>query len=456
MCGIYGIINRKPESFDYATFCCLGIANDSRGGDSCGIFIDGEVEYGIDKKSYFESFFWDSKLLTETHNAQIAIGHDRKASVGGVSLDKAHPILIKNNEGKIDFVLVHNGTIHNYQELAKEFIPDIDCSKLTDSQTLALILYHKGFDVLSKYHGGTAFCAVSYADEKPRVFLFQGCSKETPSSKEPFIERPLYFSYSPDTCELVFSSILSFLYVQRDNTQFMKPNVIYEYYDGVLKEGTIIDRSNCFQKKPTEPKKKVAKAEVAKVDTKVPAVAKTAGLVNFQYIVKDYANNLYKLNGELLHGKYIINDFGRVTSPDSSRKKLASGEHAIYFFKGIPLISSELFGFFMALAKKSWCSNADEFAIFYEILIRYYSYDQIFSVNGQYVIATGYETFTPFSGKLQMLGASQALLIRDGFTNWEWVRAMPYEEVYSKFYPKINPKQLWKDLKQYMRTQVNP
>ena len=36
MCGIWGIVNTRPRKFDYTTFCTLGIANDTRGGDSCG------------------------------------------------------------------------------------------------------------------------------------------------------------------------------------------------------------------------------------------------------------------------------------------------------------------------------------------------------------------------------------------------------------------------------------
>ena len=39
MCGIAGIINKTPREFDYSTFCTLGIANDARGGDSCGVFM---------------------------------------------------------------------------------------------------------------------------------------------------------------------------------------------------------------------------------------------------------------------------------------------------------------------------------------------------------------------------------------------------------------------------------
>ena len=43
MCGLAGILRTKKAKFDYQTFCTLGIANDSRGGDSCGVFIDGET-----------------------------------------------------------------------------------------------------------------------------------------------------------------------------------------------------------------------------------------------------------------------------------------------------------------------------------------------------------------------------------------------------------------------------
>ena len=55
MCGIFGIINKVEAPFDYSTFCVLGINNDSRGGDSCGVFIDQEVEYGVDKEKLFKS-----------------------------------------------------------------------------------------------------------------------------------------------------------------------------------------------------------------------------------------------------------------------------------------------------------------------------------------------------------------------------------------------------------------
>ena len=49
MCGIFGHISlEKKKKFNFPLFATLGIHNDTRGGDSCGIFIDGKSEYGTD------------------------------------------------------------------------------------------------------------------------------------------------------------------------------------------------------------------------------------------------------------------------------------------------------------------------------------------------------------------------------------------------------------------------
>ena len=98
MCGIFGMISKKARPFNKRAFCTMGVRNDSRGGDSCGIFIDGNVEYGVDKEKLFISFFRKSALLNVTTQCKIALGHCRKASVGKVSLETAQPVVIKNEE----------------------------------------------------------------------------------------------------------------------------------------------------------------------------------------------------------------------------------------------------------------------------------------------------------------------------------------------------------------------
>ena len=139
MCGIFGMISKKPKAFNKRAFCTMGARNDSRGGDSCGVFIDGQVEYGVDKEKMFISFFRGSKVLNQVTECKVALGHCRKASIGKVSLETAQPVVLYNDSGAVDYVLIHNGTIHNYKELAKKYIPEI-VGKVRYAEDCAVIM----------------------------------------------------------------------------------------------------------------------------------------------------------------------------------------------------------------------------------------------------------------------------------------------------------------------------
>lgn len=198
MCGIFGFIGFKKQPFDKLTFLSLGCENDSRGGDGCGVFIDGKIEYSdITKVKLFRNFFENSTLINNTKFATIAIGHDRKASVGGVTQDKLHPIYMTDKNGNINFVMIHNGTLHNYRDLAKKYLKyDDDAIKsYSDSQILAKIIYQHGFGVLSEYIGSAAILIVDYRnkDNSPIVYAYRGESKLKLSDEKETEERPFYF-----------------------------------------------------------------------------------------------------------------------------------------------------------------------------------------------------------------------------------------------------------------------
>ena len=73
MCGLFGFIaNKNKKQLDYETFINLGCSNDIRGGDSVGVFIDQQVEYGIDTKKLFSSFYYSSELLKNTREVSLA------------------------------------------------------------------------------------------------------------------------------------------------------------------------------------------------------------------------------------------------------------------------------------------------------------------------------------------------------------------------------------------------
>jgi predicted glutamine amidotransferase len=208
MCGIFGMVSKRTKSFNKRAFCTMGVRNDTRGGDSCGVFIDGLVEYGVDKQKTFMSFFRNSILLETTSECKIALGHCRKASVGKVSLETAQPVVLYNEEGAIDYVLIHNGTIYNYKELAQKYIPDVDIDGLTDSQVMARIFYYKGYDCLDEYNGGAVFVIHDYRVNKSLVF--KGHSKKYTYSASEEEERPLFYCWHNG--RFCFSSIFETLY----------------------------------------------------------------------------------------------------------------------------------------------------------------------------------------------------------------------------------------------------
>lgn len=248
MCGIFGTISLKSKAFNKRAFCTMGVRNDSRGGDSCGIFIDGNVEYGIDKQKLFINFFRDSKLLEYTTTCKIALGHCRKASVGKVGLETAQPVVIYNDQNKIEFVVIHNGTIYNYEELAKKYIPEIDIKGMTDSQVMARIFYYKGYDVLDEYIGGAVFVIHDYRTDES--LIFKGASKKHSYSKDEEEERPLYYCWHNG--RFVFSSIFETLYAHyyEEDIYTLSCNVLVRV-ENKLRSVKQYDRKNCIQTKPS-------------------------------------------------------------------------------------------------------------------------------------------------------------------------------------------------------------
>lgn len=247
MCGLFGIISKEKVTVDKRVLATLGFMNDVRGGDACGLFIDGQVEYGTEGDDVkFFNFFKKSELFKSSNKASIVLGHCRKASVGGKSADKAQPIVIKE-DGEIKFVLLHNGTIKNYTELAKKYIPDENITGLSDTQVMAKIFYLAGFDCLGEYNGGAVFVIADYRGESPKVYLWRGCSKDYKYSKEPTYERPLFIVKFNN--RLAFSSIgegLECLYPDLE-VQTIQPNTLVSFENGKLHIERKFDRSECVQ-----------------------------------------------------------------------------------------------------------------------------------------------------------------------------------------------------------------
>lgn len=436
-CGIFGCINKhKRDKFNYAAFTTLGIANDTRGGDSCGIFIDGNTEYGVNTHKLFSSFYKQSPLLANTHRCHIALGHCRKASVGVIDEEHAQPVIIKEND-EVKFVVMHNGTIYNYEELAKKYIPTIDIKNMTDSQVMAHIFYNAGYDVLKEYNGAATFIIVDYRKEEPLIYFFKGASKFTDASNCASEERPFYFITNHNT--FIFSSIQIWLapFAKGKTVYTITPNTLIQLIDNDITGVQSYDRSKCIQSKSTPATSYYYKMYGATYDytnywkdyyqlsqntntqanvqtTLVPAQSqKTDTLQDSQkeFVSIDMENRWRDTNDKLVHGVKCLDLDGQVTYGPNTKE--------YYFWNGYLLKNKSCYTFLKSFYHKANFPETDITSI--PCLLNLLKYFSFYPVGEEQEDGTTlYYTYdeinkkTLYTGTFQNVGENYNITVRGG------------------------------------------
>jgi predicted glutamine amidotransferase len=122
MCGIVGFVCKAQNGFfkkQTDTFFQLLFADQLRGDDSTGlIYVEKDAGFGILKEA--SPAAWAIHSM-ENHDllklkmtwGKALIGHNRKATIGKVTDETAHPFVVDNT-----FAMVHNGTLYNHRKLA--------------------------------------------------------------------------------------------------------------------------------------------------------------------------------------------------------------------------------------------------------------------------------------------------------------------------------------------------
>lgn len=324
MCGLAGIISTEKTEFNINHFNILGTLNDERGGDSCGIFIDGKVEYGVGNRELFRNF---TTSINYPKSASIALLHCRKASPGyPVNLDQAQPVVIRR-DNKIEFVLMHNGTILNIRELSNKYLPELNTLGMSDSQILAEIIYRHGYNVLEEYTGCAVLIMVDYRSLTPKVLMFKGssCYNENKTKSE----RPLVYMINEG--KFYFSSMYASLYC----INCKKP--IYEFPINKLcqiKDNKIY----CVRNINREKLKRELYIPVYGVSYKNNSPAYTPDSLYYSQ-----TTGTYMLNGIPAHGIYLAYPSGYLV-PETHAGSNAYG-HTFYFFYGRLLPNKESYDF---------------------------------------------------------------------------------------------------------------
>lgn len=454
MCGLFGRISLAPKKIDKLKLNVLGVTNDTRGGDSTGIFIDREVEYGVLKEKLYSDFMQSSMLLHTSTKAKVILGHTRKASVGVISEETAHPITIKNDKDEIEFVMIHNGTIFNYLELAKKHIPNLNIKGLTDSQVMANIFYYCGFDVLQEYEGAGAFVIADYRESKkdPTIYIFKGASKKYKYSTKDEEERPLYAVLEGD--EIWFSS----MYLMLDTVSWpleslvINPNLLLKVVndEGELKLDIVreIDRSNSFQYKDYVQNQreyysdysghnwsgnysggvktvKEIESGKGKNDNDANAIKslfsgrQTKWIDTKETLVSDRVtllkDGLFYVNNKPLTGWSYLDEYG------NSRKPAGNEEPTHYFFEGRLIPSKDIYHMLLRV-KKELSSSFQQFSLDYPEVLDFFSYMPTVNLikgDAEFYVQKNLYEYEAYSGLLVPLFTEHKIyyFIKDGEIN---------------------------------------
>lgn len=324
MCGLAGIISTEKTEFNINHFNILGTLNDERGGDSCGIFIDCKVEYGVGNRELFRNF---TTSINYPKSASIALVHCRKASPGyPVNLDQAQPVVIRR-DNKIEFVLMHNGTILNIKELSNKYLPELNTLGMSDSQILAEIIYRHGYNVLEEYTGCAVLIMVDYRSLTPKVLMFKGssCYNENKTKSE----RPLVYMINGG--KFYFSSMYASLYcINCKETIYEFPiNKLCQIKDNKVYYVRSINR---------EKLKRELYIPVYGASYKNNSPAYTSDSLYYSQ-----TTGTYMLNGIPAHGIYLAYPSGYLVSETHAGSN-AYG-HTFYFFYGRLLPNKESYDF---------------------------------------------------------------------------------------------------------------
>lgn len=248
-CGLFGWSGDHPTKFNRHIFTMLGLSNEERGTDSCGIFSNREAIFGTGGNSKFSELMKEIKPIKVGKDC-VVLGHTRKASVGVANIDNAQPIILGNEDEEVpEIILTHNGTLYNAEVLGKKY--KIDVSALdTDSQMLASLMaqLENPFTILEEYIGTAALAG--YFPKRDTFFLFKGHSPNVVDGTFESEERPLYY-YQDSKNNLYYSSIKAILEiaaVSKDSVEEVPDNTVLIIHKGQIVEKIEINRKKAGQR----------------------------------------------------------------------------------------------------------------------------------------------------------------------------------------------------------------
>lgn len=221
MCAVVGVINSKKSStlVYYALF-----AMQHRGQEACGISISNGKDIKTHKAKGKVDEVFSPEILSQLQG-NLAIGHNRYSTAGGLSLDDAQPVSATCSFG--DIALVHNGNLINKEEIRKELIENgaIFHSNMDTENVVHLIarskqknLKDKFIEALKQSKGAYSFILAS----KNQLFV----------ARDPYGVRPLSLARLKDGGFIIASETCAFDLIEAEFIRDVKAGEMLIFTEG--------------------------------------------------------------------------------------------------------------------------------------------------------------------------------------------------------------------------------
>ena len=238
MCGLFGFSGKKQVNVE--KFKILALYNDSRGGDSTGIFYNG-CEIEKDLGSAFKFFKTRGFNKDVEHDDRVIFGHTRKSSSGAKTKENAHPFSYVLNKTEFKSAFAHNGTLYTWKyDMGKFIDPALIAHITVDSQALGLLITQKKYDYLKEFDGAVTYLFY-HKDEPNTLQVFKGATLDY--KRQHVADRPMFALKTKEG--MYFSSLIEALEcISEEGDEFIDvpENEILFYKDGELVKSIKIDR----------------------------------------------------------------------------------------------------------------------------------------------------------------------------------------------------------------------
>jgi len=359
-CGIFAWVGKDIKYFRKDLFNILGMYNDNRGGDACGLYYDDSWYKGIGNTAKYEKLIVENDLhnTLKLKKYPVIIGHDRKTSVGHDTIVNAQPVVLLDfNTEEVLLVQAHNGTITNYRELSKKYSIELITGE-SDSIAIAKLIDTVGWKVLGEYEGSGAF-VINKKDEPNVLYAFHGRSKVTENSTTLTDERPLAYLTFPGKGTFISSDINHLKSISVPKKEIIpcefRHNILYKLEGDSVIEFLEIDRTTIKPMFKSVTYSSGSSNSAHNTFSKHPI---SYGDDATKRAIR-YYKGLFHINDEPAHGTYIVDAWGW---PIVESIKFSRDKHfELSFIYGILMKNRVSYEIMLKIINDAKINDVDEF-----------------------------------------------------------------------------------------------